>query len=176
MAGCPTVGRHDKTASEMLAAVQWKPIVFSPVALVVWICLLAWWISAIDRKHTGSLVGSDSVVGKIIKGMALAAVFGGAIYLSTQASVPDPLPGAALGWTLLFHIERAAAILGAIGIVLLIGWRALSKEFPIKFGNVEYAEKAASEAEEASESLEQRIRWLEAAAGIREPPALEDDL
>jgi hypothetical protein len=115
------------------------------------------------------------VVGKIIKGLVLAAVFGGAIYLSTQASIPDPLPGAALGWTLLFHIERAGAVLGAVGIVVLIGWRALSNEFPIKFGNVEYAEKAASEAEEASESLEQRIRWLEALTGIRDPDALEDD-
>jgi hypothetical protein len=33
----------------MLAAVQWKPIVFSPVMVLVWICLLAWWISAPDR-------------------------------------------------------------------------------------------------------------------------------
>lgn len=159
----------------MLAAVQWKPIVFSPVMVLVWICLLAWWISALDRKHTGSLVGSDSVVGKIIKGLVLAGVFGGAIYLSTQATIPDPLPGAALGWTLLFHIERAGAVLGAVGIVVLIGWRALSKEFPIKFGNVEYAEKAASEAEEASESQERRIQWLEALAGIRDPDTLEDD-
>jgi hypothetical protein len=73
------------------------------------------------------------------------------------------------------HVERAGAMSGAVGIVLLIGWRALSGEFPIKFGNVEYAVKgAAAEAEEASASQERRIRVLEVLMGTRDPGALED--
>lgn len=75
---------------------------------------------------------------------------------------------------MLFHVERAGAFLGAVGIVLLIGWRALKGEFPIKFGNVEYApEEAAAEAKEASELQEQRIRVLEVIAGIRSPEELD---
>lgn len=114
--------------------------------------------------------------GQIGKGAAVVAVFAVAVCANSQAAVPEPLPGVALGWTALFHIERAGAILGAIGIVALIGWRALSGEFPIKFGNVEYAAKeAAAEAEEISESQERRIRVLEVLMGTRDPAALEDD-
>ena len=76
--------------------------------------------------------------GKTLKALVVLAIFAIAVVASEKAGVPARLPGAAMGWTALFHIERAAAILGVIGIVLLIGWRALSGEFPIKFGNVEY--------------------------------------
>jgi hypothetical protein len=113
---------------------------------------------------------------RIGKGAVVVVVFAAAVYVSTRAAVPDPLPGVALGWTALFHVERAGAMLGAIGIVALIGWRALSGEFPIKFGNVEYAAKeAAAEAEEVSASQERRIRLLEVLMGARDPAALEDD-
>lgn len=81
-----------------------------------------------------------------------------------------------MGWNALFHIERAGALLGAIGVVCLIGWRALRNEFPIKFGNVEYAAKeAAAEAKELSALQERRLRTLEVLAGIRSPDQLEDD-
>jgi hypothetical protein len=113
---------------------------------------------------------------KVGRGAVVAVVFAAAVYASTRAAVPDPLPGVALGWLALLHIERAGALLGAIGIVVLIGWRALSGEFPVKLGNVEYAAKqAAAEAEEASASQEQRIRVLEVLMGTRDPAALEDD-
>jgi hypothetical protein len=113
---------------------------------------------------------------RIGKGAVVVVVFAVAVYASTRAAVPDPLPGVALGWTALFQVERAGAMLGAIGIVALIGWRALSGEFPIKFGNVEYAAKeAAAEAEEVSASQERRIRLLEVLMGARDPAALEDD-
>lgn len=75
---------------------------------------------------------------------AVAVVLGLAIFASAQAPVPSQLPGVAMGWEALFHVERAGAMLGAIGIVALIGWRALHGEFPIKFGNVEYAAKEAA--------------------------------
>lgn len=58
----------------------------------------------------------------------------------------------------------------------LVAWRALSGEFPIKFGNVEYAIKdVTSEAEEASGSQEYRLRLLEVLAELRNPATLEDD-
>lgn len=111
---------------------------------------------------------------KVGRGAVVAVVLAVAVYASTRAATPDPLPGVALGWLALLHIERAAALLGAIGIVALIGWRALSGDFPIKFGNVEYAAKqAAAEAEEASASQEQRIRLLEVLVGARDPASLE---
>ena len=114
--------------------------------------------------------------GKIFKGAVVSAVFAIAVYISTRAAVPAPLPGVAMGWTPLFHVQRAGVLLGAIGIVGLIGWRALSGEFPIKFGNVEYAVKeAAAEAEEVSASQERRIRLLEVLLGARDPASLEDD-
>lgn len=67
-------------------------------------------------------------------------------------------------------------MLGAIGVVALIAWRALSGEFPVKFGNVEYAvEEVAAEAEAISASQEGRIRALEVLVGARDPASLEDD-
>lgn len=85
------------------------------------------------------------------------------------------LPGVALGWEALFHVERASAMLGAIGVVLLVGWRALSGEFPIRFGNVEYAPKdVTDEVEETAASQEYRLRALEVIAGLRSSVALKD--
>lgn len=81
-----------------------------------------------------------------------------------------------MGWKALFHVERAGAMLGAVGVVLLIAWRAISREFPIRFGNVEYATRdVTSEAEEASGSQEYRLRLLEVLAELRNPATLEDD-
>jgi hypothetical protein len=114
---------------------------------------------------------------RVGKGAVVAVVLVAAIYASTRAVVPFRLPGVALGWTALFHVERTGALLGAIGVVVLIGWRSLSGEFPIKFGNVEYETKeAAAEAEEISESQERRIRALEVLVGARDPASFEDDL
>jgi hypothetical protein len=89
-------------------------------------------------------------------------VFSGVVYVSEQAGVPDKLPGAALGWNLLFHLERAAAVLGACGVVLLVGWRAMHGEFPIRFG-------AAGAAAEATAAQERRLRVIEVLNGIRDP-------
>jgi hypothetical protein len=109
------------------------------------------------------------------KGTLVAGLFAIAVYLSTRAAVPDLLPGVALGWGALFHIERAGAMLGAIGVVLLVMWRALSGEFPIRFGNVEYAPKdVTGELEETSRSQEHRLRALEVIAGLRDSVVLED--
>jgi hypothetical protein len=111
----------------------------------------------------------------VAKVIVVALVLGLAVYASTEAAVPKQLPGVAMGWTALFHVERAGAILGAIGLVALIGWRALHGEFPVKFGNVEYAVKeAASEAKELGALQERRLRTLEVLAGIRPADQLDD--
>jgi hypothetical protein len=113
---------------------------------------------------------------RIVKGAVVLVVFAAALYWSARSAVPEPLPGVAMGWTALFHVERAGALLGAIGIVCLIAWRALSGEFPIKFGNIEYETKAtAAEAKKVSALQEQRIRVLEVLAGIRDPSTLEGE-
>jgi hypothetical protein len=116
----------------------------------------------------------DALRRSLAKGSLVALLFATAIYLSTQAAVPDVLPGIALGWKALFHVERAGAILGAMGGVLLIAWRALSGEFPTRFGNIEYAPKdVTDEVEEVSASQERRLRALEEITGLRDSVALE---
>lgn len=117
-----------------------------------------------DFNRDGS---HDALRKNLAKGAFVVALLAAAIYLSTQAAVPDLLPGISLGWRALFHVERPGAMLGAIGVVLLIAWRALSGEFPIRFGNVEYAKRVTSEAEEASASQEYRLRALEVLANLR---------
>ena len=96
-------------------------------------------------------------------------VLAAAVFVSHKHGVPAKLPGAALDWRLLFHIERATALLAGIGVVLLVGWRATHGDFPIKFGQVEYAQKAAGAAAEVVEAQERRIRVLEVLQGIRDP-------
>jgi len=111
-----------------------------------------------------------------LRALPVVVIFAAAIYASAQAGTPDNLPGAALGWDVLFHVLRASALLGAGGVVLLVGWRAAHGEFPIKFGNVEYAVKqAAGKAGQVSAAQERRLRYLEVLAGVRDPSDLEDD-
>jgi hypothetical protein len=115
-------------------------------------------------------------IGYTARAVIVAGLLVGSVYLSTQAAVPKLLPGVALGWEALFHVERAGAMLGAVGLVLLVAWRALSGDFPVKLGSIEYAAKeAAADTERLSESYEARIRLLEALAGVRRPNTVEND-
>lgn len=191
--------------SPLLGSVKWMPIVLTPVVLLGWLALLGWWVHSVENpgpikrkvrdlranvglgRRFGQLVvragrGCCAVVAfarmrkKVAKGVLVFIVFAGAVYLSTCASVPASLPGVAMGWTALFHVERAGALLGAVGIVVLIAWRALSGEFPIKFGNIEYQAKVtAAETKNVSALQERRIRVLEVLASIRDPSTLEDE-
>lgn len=103
-----------------------------------------------------------------LRALVVAGVFAIAVTWSVEAGTPDELPDVALGWDVLFHVLRTGALLGGAGIVLLVGWRAIHGEFPIKFGNVEYAaQDAAAAAEAATKAQEQRIRVLEVLAEIR---------
>jgi hypothetical protein len=93
----------------------------------------------------------------------------GVTWASYQEKAPQSLPGASLGWRFLFHVERGAVLLGAVGIVALIGWRAMHGQFPVKFGNIEYEKKAADASAAATEGQERRLRILEALSGLRDP-------
>jgi hypothetical protein len=133
-------------------------------------------IEKANRMADASGNNGERVAGKVGRATAVLVIFAAAIVGSVASGTPDKLPGAAMGWDVLFHLLRASAALGAIGIVALVGWRATHGEFPIKFGNVEYAVKdAAAEAKQASELQEHRIRVLEVLAGVRRPEDLEDD-
>jgi hypothetical protein len=99
-----------------------------------------------------------------------SAILAAAIEASNLHGVPASLPAPALGWRLLFHVERAVVLLTAIGAVLLVGWRALHGEFPIKFGQLEYAAKeAADQTENVTGGLERRLQLVEGLIGIAEP-------
>ena len=100
-----------------------------------------------------------------MRAIAPICVFALAMLISVEAGVPAKLPGAALGSVLLLHVERVAAALGAIGTVWLIGWRGLHGNFPIKFGNIEYADDLKASAD-AADTHEQRIKLLEDYLGL----------
>jgi hypothetical protein len=72
-----------------------------------------------------------------------------------------------LGWAPLFYVDRAGALLGALGMIALVGWHALHGRFPIKFANIEYADelKASAETVEAQES---RLKAAEDAMSAHE--------
>jgi hypothetical protein len=102
----------------------------------------------------------------------MALLFGVAVLVSALYGVPKTLPGVALGWPLLLHIERAAGALGAVGAVALVAWRAAHGEFPIKFGQLEYpAKEADAEARKATAAQEERLQSVEAILGIGPPPS-----
>jgi hypothetical protein len=99
------------------------------------------------------------------------AVIGGALYASERHGIPRTLPSPALGWPLLFHMERAIALLALTGSAALVLWRALKGEFPVRFGQLEYpAQESAETAKGVAEALERRVQMLEALSGIGNPP------
>jgi hypothetical protein len=103
-----------------------------------------------------------------------AVVFAATVYASVHHGPAKHLPAAALGWRLLFYVERAVVLLTAIGAVLLVGWRALHGEFPVRFGQLEYAAKeAAANSEEATGAQERRLQMVEALLGVADPPPEE---
>jgi ABC-type phosphate transport system auxiliary subunit len=96
------------------------------------------------------------------RALAVVGALGGVVYASYHQGVPKKLPGAAFDWVFLFHVERATALLAALGLVLLVGVRALRGEFPIKFGQLEYPAKEVDEKTQAATAAqERRIQLLE---------------
>lgn len=114
-----------------------------------------------------------------------AALFAGAvvvfailIFASSSVDVPhdakgaEKLPAVALGWRLLFHVERVSALMLAIGTVLLVAWRGAHGDWPIKFGNVEYAPKeAVRETADVLADQDERVRILEELLGVVDDPS-----
>jgi hypothetical protein len=98
-----------------------------------------------------------------IPGLALLAV---AAALSMSAGTPSDLPGLALGWPLLLHLERGTALVAALGVVALVGVRATMGRFPVRLGQVEYAGRVMSEFDEAARSDGDRLDALEGAVAL----------
>jgi hypothetical protein len=94
------------------------------------------------------------------KAITPVIVFVLALIGSVAYGSPAKLPGAALGWTLLLHVERASAVLAVLGAVWLVGWRALHGRFPIKFGHVEYEDEFAASAVTV-DAHERRLKVIE---------------
>jgi hypothetical protein len=105
------------------------------------------------------------------------AIAGAALAASYSAASPTPYPGVALGWSLLYHVERAGLLLGIVALFVLVVWRALNAEFPIKFGQIlEYAPREALPIfERMQANLEERIATLEDQIGIGIEPGNHDD-
>jgi hypothetical protein len=79
----------------------------------------------------------------------------------------ETLPSVALAWRLLFHVERASALMGAVGLVGLVAWRAAHGDLPNKVGNVEFAPKEAVRVTaDALDKQDKRLRILEDVFGI----------
>lgn len=99
-----------------------------------------------------------------IPALALLAV---AAALSVTAGAPSELPGVALGWPLLLHLERAAALVASLGFVALVGVRATMGRFPVRLGQVEYATgRVMSEFDKAARSDGERLDALEATVAL----------
>ena len=89
-----------------------------------------------------------------------------ALTASVFSDAPDQagLPDIALGWTLLFHVERAAAMVGVLGLTVVVLWRAGGGELPFRFANIEYeAKQTAAETSRALSRQEVRLAKLERA-------------
>lgn len=86
-----------------------------------------------------------------------------AVTLSSTAGTPSELPGVALGWPMLLHFERAAALVAGFGLVMLVGARATMGQFPFRLGQIEYAMKGmTTELSSAARVDRQRLDELEA--------------
>lgn len=103
-------------------------------------------------QRTLSMTEGKGSAGWIVVAVAGLVIFGFAIVASHRAGLPTKadgtaagLPGVALGWRLLFHVERASALVGAFGLVAVILWRAAHGELPLKVGQLEYAKKEQAE-------------------------------
>lgn len=107
-------------------------------------------------------------------GVALLLAF--VVWLSHRSGTPSDLPEVALDWRLLFHFERAATLMGTIGVVLLVGWRTVRGDFPSKVGQLKYrVGQTAADALAITDDLEARIRSLELLSHTAAEPPRRDD-
>lgn len=97
-----------------------------------------------------------------------------AIALSWNAGTPaaEDLPIVALGWPLLLHLERGAAVVAVLAVVAVVGWRASKGEMPTRFANIEYRVDGATD---SIDEIRTRLAWLEFEAMMRDEPPLEGE-
>lgn len=109
--------------------------------------------------------------------LVFLAAAAGALAASYSAEASKPYPGVALGWGLLYHVERAGLLLGIAALFVLVTWRALHGEFPIKFGQIlEYAPREVLPLfERMQENLEERVATIEDEIGIGPESGKTDD-
>jgi hypothetical protein len=102
--------------------------------------------------------------------LAVVAV-AGAVFASERFGTPTHLPGIALGWPLLLHLERGAALVATVGVIGLVLWRGAHNEWPESIGNfLKYAPKAAvQETAEAFAEQEERFAIIEELLGVSRP-------
>ena len=114
-------------------------------------------------------------VGAVAAFVVLVAV-SSAVGVPHDAHGREALPAVALDWRLLFHIQRAGAMLAAIGVVLLVAWRGAHGDWPVKFGQVEYAPKeAVAVTADALAKQDRRLQLLEATAGLLDTTPIESE-
>jgi hypothetical protein len=109
--------------------------------------------------------------------LPVLALLATAALLSAWHGLPSDMPGVSLGWPLLLHIERAAALLATIGGVLLVGARAVGGELPIRLGQIEYAvDGREAQADRALNRLQVRLEVVEMAIGVErvQPRTIQD--
>lgn len=93
------------------------------------------------------------------------ALLGVATVLSSSAGTPVVLPGIALEWPLLLHLERGALLLAGLALVLLIGARATMGQFPFRLGQLEYTVKEMADQYDEADRLQwEHLKALEAEA------------
>jgi hypothetical protein len=109
--------------------------------------------------------------------LASLAVAVASLVASYSAGAPKTYPGIALGWGLIFHVERAGLLLGFVALFVLVVWRALNLEFPIKFGQIlEYAPREVLPFfERMHVNLEERVATLEQEIRINSKSGDRDD-
>jgi ABC-type Fe3+ transport system permease subunit len=97
-----------------------------------------------------------------------------AVILSSAAGTPSELPGVALGWPLLLHLERAVVLVAGLGLVVLVGARATMGQFPFRLGQIEYAmEQMTAELDETAQAQDELLDALEATT---ESSSLEQEI
>lgn len=128
-------------------------------------CLVV--VAGVRLPEPRQSIRSSGVTRSRLVFLGLMVAFVALILASSAIGTPhakhvETLPSIALGSGLLFHVERAAVLLGLVGVVVLVGWRGAHGDWPIKLGNVEYAPKeAVAVTADALTKQDERLRRLE---------------
>ncbi len=109
-----------------------------------------------------------------LRGVTLVIAAAGVLALSFSAGTPatGELPEVALGWPLLFRVERAGALAAILAGLVVVGWRASRGELPTRFANIEYRVEGTNA---TIRELQKQVAWLEFQLELRDTGPLEGD-